>query len=338
MRFAGVPALCGAGILLSVLAVPLPAQSRTVRGLVLRDSGTPIGYALVSIASRGVRQFTSPQGRFLFAGLPRGEVTIRVVQIGFEPRDVVVPDSVSVVRVVLTEAAYVLPELAVEGRCTPGLGGVRPSARPLLAQALQAAERVRILERDYPLRYHRFHMTVTIVGESRTINRADTVRSDSRNETGYRTGQVLTRGPLSDPLRLFSVGDLATSEFQKNHCFEYGGGAAGEGGTVRLVFRTRPGLRSADWEGTLTFDRATSILKESYARLVGIPTWSTVESAECRVRYSEVFPTLVLEQSLDCETTSVDRRGERRIIDSRELARFEFLKTIPGTEARDPPG
>ncbi|MEZ4457582.1 MAG: hypothetical protein R2882_13700 [Gemmatimonadales bacterium] len=126
---------------------------------------------------------------------------------------------------------------------------------------------MRILEHDYPLRYHRFHTTVTVVGDTKKINRADTVRSDSRNEVGYRAGYVLTKGPLSDPLRMFSVADLATEEFQKHHCFEYGGGETAEGGSVRLAFRPRPGLASADWEGTLILDRATSILKESYARL-----------------------------------------------------------------------
>jgi hypothetical protein len=77
-----LPALLSAGVL-----APLTAQDNTkadVQGVVVdRASGAPIVAASVTIVGRRTSFLTDREGRFRFKGVPTGQVTIEVEQLGY---------------------------------------------------------------------------------------------------------------------------------------------------------------------------------------------------------------------------------------------------------------
>ena len=60
---------------------------------IVRDSasGTPVGYALVIVVGKDQQVFAAESGRFSLTGLARGDITLRVQQIGYRPVRITVP-------------------------------------------------------------------------------------------------------------------------------------------------------------------------------------------------------------------------------------------------------
>jgi len=71
-------------LLLSTIAVPLAAQSGTVRGTVSDSSGAGLANATVSVEGTDLRSTTGGGGTYEIKGVPAGAHTLRVRLIGYE--------------------------------------------------------------------------------------------------------------------------------------------------------------------------------------------------------------------------------------------------------------
>src|SRR6188474_1379219 len=86
----------------------------------VRDSasGAPVGYALVIVVGKDLQVFAGESGRFTLTGLGRGEITLRVQQIGYRPVRITVPsarDRATALIIHLARQPVVLPEVVVHG-------------------------------------------------------------------------------------------------------------------------------------------------------------------------------------------------------------------------------
>ena len=105
-----------AALALLGLAAPGRAQQGSVAGVVVAaGSARPIAGAQVVVEGTGRGAVTDVNGRFHISGLSGGEVTLRVIMIGY--RTVTVPARVgdAAIRVALTEAAVELDQIVVTG-------------------------------------------------------------------------------------------------------------------------------------------------------------------------------------------------------------------------------
>ena len=84
MRPSLVRLLTAGWLLLSTIAVPLAAQSGTVRGTVSDSSGAGLANATVSVEGTDLRSTTGGGGTYEIKGVPAGAHTLRVRLIGYE--------------------------------------------------------------------------------------------------------------------------------------------------------------------------------------------------------------------------------------------------------------
>lgn len=317
------------------------AQAGVLTGTV-RDSasGAPVGYALVIVVGREQQVFAGESGRFTLTGLGRGEVTIRVQQIGYRPVRITLPlarERTTLLTVDLARQAVVLPEVVVHGSICTGVEelGTDAEGGSILDEAFKNAERLLAMERSYPFRVA-FQRATTILDSTRQRvgGWIDTVHYDSRSLTGYRRGRVL---PLNPPrgrienARYFTTSDLAREEFRKSHCFWY----AGPDTTVegfpgyRIEFAPRDNIRSVDWAGSFLIDSLTMRLLRSEARMVNLPPrGTTFTSATCTVFYNPIAPTLVQEFQAAC-VHAHRTRPPRIVVERWLLVRSAFLGRTP---------
>jgi hypothetical protein len=114
------------GLGLMLVPAHLPAQngSRLVGTVVNAATGQPIAGARLSIAGTGFHTTTRVDGRFVFADLPAGIVTLQVAMIGYAPKAVtglqLVAGHVVTQDVGLTEQAMVLEEVVVNAAAEQG--------------------------------------------------------------------------------------------------------------------------------------------------------------------------------------------------------------------------
>lgn len=320
-------------VLVLVAASRLPGQTLvrapggTLVGLV-RDSasGEPVGYALVVLEGKDQRVFASEAGRFTLTGLGGGAARIRVQQIGYRARILSLQVNTRQetggepgLVVDLTRHALVLPEIVVEGSSCfelPEVGVFAPEASGIIGQAFANAERILTLERKFPflLEYQR---VVTLLDSTynRIDGRVDTIRRDSRTYVPYRAGKVFDRpGTPMEKVAIFTSSDIAGSEFQKTHCFWYGGRDSVEGFPgYRIDFAPRPEVKSADWAGSILIDSASMILLRTEARLVNIPSGTNFYSAICTLFYQPILPSLPQEFQTRCVSSQKRRPPHYRV-------------------------
>lgn len=320
------------------------AQEReegVVTGLV-RDSasGAPVGYALVMVVGKDQQVFAGESGRFTLTGLARGEVTLRVQQIGYRPIRITVQiarDRATRLTIDLPRQPVVLPEVVVRGSVCTGVEELQADAEggSILDEAFKNAERLLAMERSYPFRVA-FQRATTILDSTRQRvgGWIDTVHYDSRSLTGYRKGRVLPLNPprgRTENAKYFTTSDLAREEFRKSHCFWY----AGRDTTVegfpgyRIEFAPRGHIRSVDWAGSFLIDSMTMRLLRSEARMVNLPPkGTTFTSATCTVFYNPIAPTLVQEFQAAC--VHAHRTVPPRLVVERWLlVRSAFLGRTP---------
>lgn len=326
----------------SVAGVAAQEQDEGVLTGTVRDSasGAPVAYALVIVVDQDQQVFAGESGRFTLTGLGRGEVTLRVQQIGYRPVRITVQlarGRATPVSIVLARQAVVLPEVVVHGSVCSGVEelGADAEGGSILDEAFKNAERLLAMERSYPFRVA-FQRATTLLDSirQRVGGWIDTVHYDSRSLTGYRKGRVL---PLNPPrgrrenAKYFTTSDLAREEFRKSHCFWY----AGRDSTVegfpgyRIEFAPREGIRSVDWAGSFLIDSLTMRLMRSEARMVNLPPrGTTFTSATCTVFYNPIAPTLVQEFQAAC--IHAHRTVPPRIVVERWLlVRSTFLGRTP---------
>ncbi|MFN0181523.1 MAG: carboxypeptidase-like regulatory domain-containing protein [Gemmatimonadales bacterium] len=319
----------------------------------------PLSYALVTVVGADRRVFANEAGRFAIAGLGAGPDRIRIQQIGYAPVEIGVvlvaraADSSVVDQLVVAMGArvQVLPDLIVTadaGRRTyrqpkgcraPTWAIVGAGAQLVVDQAVTNADRIRAVERDYPIEVDFEHLRELLDSADRVLRRwVDTVAMNPARRSGYRRGKVLPvvrRYPLARPQPrdavYFTAGDLARDEFQGSHCVWYRGPDSTDLGLVyRLDFEPAPGIKTADWAGSLQFDRETFQLVRSDAWLVGAdPRRHAIGAARCAVRYGGEIPTIVHEQVARCYA---DPRlpGSPITHDAYRAIATRFLRAKPG--------
>jgi hypothetical protein len=333
------PMLLGGG---SVAGAAAQEQDRGVLTGTVRDSasGAPVGYALVIVVGRDQQVFAGESGRFTLTGLGRGEVTLRVQQIGYRPVRITVPlarDRATLLTIDLARQPVVLPEVVVHGSICTGVEqlGADAEGGSILDEAFKNAERLLAMERSYPFRVA-FQRATTILDSNRQRvgGWIDTVHYDSRSLTGYRKGRVLPLNPprgRTENAKYFTTSDLAREEFRKSHCFWY----AGPDTTVegfpgyRIEFAPRDDIRSVDWAGSFLIDSLTMRLLRSEARMVNLPPkGTTFTSATCTVFYNPIAPTLVQEFQAAC-VHAHRTTPPRMVVERWLLVRSAFLGRTP---------
>jgi hypothetical protein len=321
-----------------------------------------LSYALVTVIGADRRVFANEAGRFAIAGLGAGADRIRIQQIGYAPVEIGVvlisrtSDSTASDQLAVAMGArvQVLPDLVVttdagrrtyrqpKGCVTPTWAIVGAGAQLVVDQAVTNADRILAVERDYPIVVGFEHVRELIDSADRILRRwVDTTEMNPARRPGYRRGKVLPvvrRHRLarfqSRDANYFTVGDLARDEFQGSHCVWYRGPDSTDMGLVhRLDFEPAPGIKTADWAGSLQFDRETFQLVRSDAWLVGAdPRRHAIGAARCAVRYGGEIPTIVHEQVARC-FADPQMPGSPTTHDAYRAIATRFLRAKPG----DPP-
>jgi hypothetical protein len=324
--------------------VQVTAPGGALTGIV-RDSttGQAVGYALVVVVGTEQRVFASESGRFVLSGLASGRLVVRITQIGYRAVTLALavnasdapPGGAPGLEVRLARPPVVLPEVVVHGDVCSGTEALAGTAEggTVIDEALKNAERLLVLEKNYPFQAHFETVTRELdSAEKEASRRTDTIRVDTRVLLGYRRGRVLEgrQGPR-EVANYFSTSDLAREEFQKWHCFWYAGRDTTNEGLAahRIDFAPMAGVRSPDWAGSLLIDSATMLLVRSEARLVNLQTRQTsFTSAQCLVLYREIVPTLMLESEADCRTSRSSVRQPYSLL-RWKLVLFGFVKKSP---------
>jgi hypothetical protein len=160
------------------------------------------------------------------------------------------------------------------------------------------------MERKYPfvLEFQRL-VTGLDSNYTRIDGFVDTVRKDSRTYVPYQVGKVLDRpGTRFEKAYFFTSSDVASGEFQKSHCFWYGGRDSVEGFPgYRIQFAPNNRVTTPDWAGSLLIDSASMTLLRTESYLVNLPSSGTsFLSALCTVFYQPIFPSLPQEFQVRC--------------------------------------
>lgn len=345
-RFAGIPAL----LALLLLAAPARAQvtSRLQSGSLtgqVRDieTGQPVRYALVIVAERDARAFTSESGRFSLAGIGAGEYNLQVRQIGYAPLTLLLrvvredfapaPDPL-VIEV--RRQALVLPEVTVTATVCldPRKQTHSTEAQAILDQAVTNGERILTLAKEYPLESSFEVLRAGFTAQDSALwFRWDTTVSHSEETEGYRRGRVMVnRAGRPAVIQYFLTSDIAKKEFRENHCLWVRGEEVLDSiRVIRIDFAPAERIGSTDWEGSIFLHAATGLLWRSHAQLTKVPKNSRggLVSASCEVTYTEIVPTLVHEKSADCRLglagpLEVGRR------EAFSLLKWAFLGKVPG--------
>jgi len=345
-RFAGIAMLVV--LLLSAPSASAQVSARLQSGMLtgqVRDveTGQPVRYALVLIAERDARAFTSESGHFSLPGVGPGEYSLQVRQIGYAPRtlslQVVREDLVPALAPLVIEVrrqALVLPEVTVTATvCLDPRRQVHSvEAQAILDQAVTNGERLLAMAKEYPLQSSFEVLRAGFTAQDSALwFRWDTVTSHSEETEGYRRGRVmLNRAGRPAVIQYFLTSDIARKEFRDNHCLWVRGEEVLDSvRVIRIDFAPAERIGSPDWEGSIFLHAATGLLWRSQAQLTKVPKSSTggLVSASCEVTYTEIVPTLVHEKNADCRLglsgpLEVGRR------EAFGLLKWSFLGKEPG--------
>lgn len=261
---------------MGVLAGAMPAvahgQQREVVVSVRAEPGAmPLQNAEVIIRRTGERRFTSTEGVVRLRLNVSTDHDLRVRQIGYSFRDVVVRAGSTSLEVQLERIPFALP--AMRTRASSACDGITPADGALEAWALEqlreSAERYATYTRAYPFDVTVLRHTVTSPGTARAGPRMirENTHSGAWGEK-YRRGEVVLNTGLGFSVAILFVATLGDSTFWDYHCAS----SASVGGTegarrVRLLFVPAGNVKTTDWEGEATIDSATSALERVDFRL-----------------------------------------------------------------------
>lgn len=265
---------------LMLCAGPLLAQDSTTSGrlvgrVLYQQTTAGVPYATVTINPGSVSRFTDSTGAFSFVRLTPGLYKIRARQIGFTPFDTTVQvlPAPAVTNITLRLRHVVrLAEVKVRAKapreCTnPGVpdSTVDPALALMFSQMSENIVRMRILMTDYPYRYRRIDDYLERDGGhvDRRVE-TDTIEGDSWEEERYAPGEVLTsgykHGQPAEFMHLVQFQDLTERSFEDNHCFHM---VDDPSGLVRIDFRPRSTMETADIEGSVFIDPEKFIVRHA---------------------------------------------------------------------------
>lgn len=285
----GVPRACLAVLLLSAWAPP-PARAQQVRGTV-RDSISGVGVpgAVVSVldsagASRA-RTIANEDGGFSMVR-PAGAQRLRVIRIGFLPREIPLPspEAPDSVRVTMVHLPALLARVRVSDESACNGPDDRTDALALWEQA-RAGLLATVVARETRPGRMRIVSFVTDMDPASGVVTSQTVRTDS----GRTSRPFVATAPASafarhgymerdadDGLTFFApdADVLLDPGFAAAHCFGVTSDESGHPGQVGLAFEpARPRDGFVDVRGTLWMDRAAPQLRTLEFAYTGLPRW-----------------------------------------------------------------
>lgn len=324
---------------------PLAAQTavRIQRGVITgrvfdRLTGNPIPFALVTFGPK--RWFASESGRFAIANVSPGPAVVVVSQIAYAPTELrieikpeLATETPAELAIGLTHRALVLPELSVTAQagCAEGARATNlgRDAEPIVAAALDNAERLLVLMRSYPFQSSFLYQAEEFDWQDQRVGyQAGTIVAATRDQRGYSPGKTVNR---DGTVNYFSTADLARPAFADRHCF-WAAGADTLNGVEMLVVEFAPSsdLTTPDWAGRLTIDPESGQLHRSLAHMVNLDSLQhKMIAAQCLVAYGLVVATIVHETDANCVAVR-SNRDRRTTVSKWEFIKLEFDKRRPG--------
>lgn len=307
MRFAKSRVIRWAAIALSVLASRgSAAQGVTLLGdVVNRESGTPLGHAMVTVLPAEHQTFSSDAGIFAFANMYPGRYRIRATHIGYAPVEinVDVPEGTAPprLRIALTHLSMQLSTVRITaaGKCTnPGRPDPdkEPDFAAIVAQIRLNAEQYKLLADSFPFTYQVEQVYRQMKGDSSKIDpkiERVSFRSDTHGWQ-YKMGDVIERRDGHTLMHLPVLSDFASYEFLNNHCFRYGGLEATRGGNlIRIDFQADVQIRTPDVDGSVYLDAQTYAIRRADLKLSKLPPGlPQVTAVQVQTIFGEVSPNI----------------------------------------------
>lgn len=324
-----------------------------------KEARVPLPYSVVAIPSLGRERFTTDSGEFVLAGVPAGDVTLRVRHVGYSPIDLHVTvhaDKRDTVRIALAHIAVRLAAMQVRGypECKspgPPSAASDSSFATVFDQLRQNAEQYRLLTRKYPFNFavERIMSTGQADGTMH-IESIDTLVLRSIDEWTYRPGDVVTRETRSS--RFFTRGSLlfnlptlasfADDAFLANHCF-YNGGLETVDGTelLRVDFVTASRIREPDVDGSMYLDPVNFQIRRALLRLSKVPAGVRgLAGLQATTLFGEILPSVPVIAAVSSvnqfDTKGRPTDGAVRAFEDQRLIAVTFLKGRPGEDAKKP--
>jgi len=323
--------------------------------VVARETGAPLPYSVVSLATLGRERFTNERGAFVLGGVPARRVQLLVRHIGYSPATVTVDvraGGTDTVRVVLTRVAVELNRVTIEGlgRCTspgPPRASTDPAFAAIFEQLRENADRYRLLAESYPFVYAmERRSSVHYVAGDEVVTSIDTTRIGTGVRWRYEPGTLVTEG--SGPFNrqvLFNIPTLlqfAERGFLDTHCFGNAGADVVDGhAVVRIDFSASARIRPPDVSGSMYLDRGTFQIRRSTLRLTRIPdAVPQIAAVEVVTDFREIMPSISVPATIQSVHVLHTDRTRPVLPDTayeiQRMVGLTFLKTRPGEEPKIP--
>lgn len=344
-----VSRLAALAIALLVAAARLDGQAGTgtITGLVTaREGQLPLAHGIVTLRPIGFEQFTDEAGRFALTAIPDGTYELLVRRLGFAPVTLPVtvaggattPVTVELDRLAVRLATMrVVPRRDCREPGPPSVAGDSSFAAIFEQMGLIAAQ-LRLLSDTYPY--------VTTIERGFGERDRDGVRHDGRIDTllnrsdrrwRYRRGKVVEtergwRG-REEVLRIPTLLDFAEGEFQRSHCFRYGGIDTADGHPViRIEFEAADAIRDPDIDGAIYLDSATYQIRRSEVSLTRIPRGIRgLAGVHLVTRFGELVAGLPIIVGVDAENVFTATRPPAAVAatETQRLLAVQFLGRAP---------
>lgn len=330
------------------------SQTAVIRGSVTGATGGPLMYAIVSIPSVNLQQFSNAEGKFFFVSLKPGKYTISIRQLGYVPvtREVVLAAGANESIVVpMVRLATKLANMSVTGQWACNRPG-RPMAdslRPLIEvfeQIEQNALRLKLLSRDYPFDFMSERKVVMLRADgSEYIDRLDSLRTESSTAAVYKPGNVVqrVRNPRISRTEYFlqvpTLLDFADAIFQRNHCFLLRGVATnGEQSEIRVDFLPSSKINQPDVGGSVFLEAGTFRLMRTEIYLTKIPAgMEGLQEVRATTHFQDVVKGLPTISEIIARSDFTAVRGQlpyQHSIEHQKTLEVRFHKSKP---AEGPP-
>jgi len=343
----------------ALLAVTPAANARLVaqapavylQGVVVeKETGQPLEHAMVTLEPVGRQTFTDDLGRFTLAAVPPGRHRLRAAHLGYAPVDLTITvgaDStrpairVELARLSLRRGAV---RVTAAAKClAPGPPDPReqPDFATVFGQLALNAEQSRLVSDSFPYAYRLQRVVRQVRGDSIVdVLSIDTlfVQTD-QGRWRYRPGTVVTGSSFSASRAMYlpTLEDFASSEFERNHCFSFGGrDDAGDHALVRIDFRAADRIHAPDVNGSFWLDANSYQIRRAELSLSRMPAGSS-KLAEVRVTtvFNEIQPGILAFSDVHAVRMFVPTRSALdpvRAVEDQVLLDFSWIRAVPGTK------
>lgn len=341
-----------------LLCAARPAAPQGLPGLLIgdvvgRESGFPLGHAMVTVLGAERQTFTSDAGVFAFRGLEPGRYRLRVTRIGYVPADVDAevpangaPPRLRVALARLTVQLAMVKVLAKPVCTAPGRPDptLNPDFAAVIIQLRLNAEHYKLLADSFPFAYAVERSERAMKGDSsRGTPRIDTLefRTDHRGWE-YKMGDMVERSPTGTyVMHLPDLRDFASYEFLNNHCFRYAGlDTTRQGVLLRIDFQADVQIRTPDVNGSILLDAQTYEIRRAELELSKIPPEvKEVTAFHVTTIFSEISPSI----DVIHDVNGISSRRHSRLpwstiatTEDQRMLRFQWLREDPAHPRTQP--